>query len=81
MRSHKISKAIKAWIDKNANIIEEYWTEEDGYGETPYSIWVALKKGWIAGEVHCIHESNTKDFLESVKDIKPCECEHCKASQ
>jgi hypothetical protein len=78
----RIGNEAQAWLDRNADKIEEYFVERDEYGgpNSPYSIWAYTKPGWIIGgmDCHLIHESNQKAFLEMAKTIEPCNCDACK---
>lgn len=83
MRTSAIPKTIQKWIDKNPEIVDEYWMEDsdpDEYGD--WSIWLYFKYGYIntCSETHCIHESTVKDFFAHVKCIEKCECEECLAN-
>jgi hypothetical protein len=83
MKSSRPLKTVQRLIEKHADKIDEYWIEEDGFGDADelggFSYWIYFKKGWInyMTETHCIHECTAKDVKEHFKYIEKCECESC----
>ena len=72
---NKIPKTIQTWIDKNAEMVDEYHLEDDGYSENhnrPYSIWCYFKPEWINPwtGTGCIHASTVADFLNEAPCIR-----------
>lgn len=81
----KVPHKIQKWIDDNKDKVVDYWVEKDGYSEnsnSPYSIWLYLKPGWISDGMMChlIHEPTVELFFDMVNyGISPCNCEQCQA--
>ena len=85
MRTSKVPVTIQRWIDKNQDLIDEYWIEQDEFGERhegPFSIWRFLTHGWIneLDGTHLIHEPCVGGFMDRVPLIKPCDCDDCTAA-
>ena len=69
MRNTNIPKKMQKWLDDNADKIESYHLEDDGFSgddKNPYSIWVSLKDEWICSWMECgqIHECTQEAFME-----------------
>ena len=80
MHNQNIPKTVSRWAAKNQTKVENLWVEHDEFEPEKgnYSLWCTLKPGFVVNEVHQIHESTAKDFLESASEISPCECNECK---
>ena len=83
MRNREIPKSILLWLRKNQHMIDTFFMEDDGYGESEghdYSIWVHFVPGYIntSTETHMIHEYLVKDFMYAAGTIEKCDCESCK---
>ncbi len=85
MHNSKIPKTVAKWIERNAEIVDDFFVEFDQYQgdgkQGDYSIWLALKAGFKNGatDTHQIHAATAKEFLNETKYIEICDCEHnCK---
>ena len=75
-----MSKTLAKLQANNPDKIEEVWSEDNDGKD----YWVALKPGWICGEVHTIHEWKVSDVLAQFKGVARCDmgedgglCEEC----
>lgn len=79
MKNFKVPKTIQNWINKNSDIVEHYFMEDDDYDgySNPISCWCYLDYGWCVEESgsHILHEATAGEFLDRTKLIKPCCCE------
>ena len=46
--------------------------------ETDPDIFVTLKPGWRFEDAHCFGEYSLRDVRESMKRVKPCDCQECR---
>jgi hypothetical protein len=65
---------FKSFLRKR-HLIETISNERDS-GD---GIWVYLKPGWIADEVHHVHEDTVRECLEALKEVRRCNCEECQS--
>jgi hypothetical protein len=70
-----IPQTIQKWIEKNAEKVESYHLEKDGYSEnehSPYAIWMYLKNDWFnpLSESDAIHAATVEKFMEAAKGLK-----------
>ena len=76
MKTFKIPKTIKKWLDSNKDKVDEYWLEDDGYesdysGHNDVSIWVVLKQGYRSSQgTSMIHAGLVKTFMIEVQLIQ-----------
>ena len=74
MHSNKIPKGLQKALERNADKIENYHMEQDGFGdvhEGPWSIWIYLRPGYRSTLMDCgtIHEPTAKKAIEGFKYV------------
>lgn len=57
--------------------IDEIETVEDLTGT---SFFVYLKPGWRLEDAHCFGEDTKRAIRDTMKRVKPCDCESCTES-
>lgn len=75
---------LKRWLDANADKVLEFYkgkgysTDEDNGG---FAYDILLRPGWKRGDdfVHTLIEPTVHAMLFQLKQVKPCDCEECKA--
>ena len=74
MISERIPKKLQQALSRHADVIQNYYMEDDGFGdkEGSWSIWIHLKPGLICPEMECgtIHEADAMKAVEKLAGVE-----------